>query len=155
MNKEALDKFVAPLDGVILEISQVPDQVFSQKMLGDGFAIEPINGEVVSPIDGKVVSLLDSKHAVAISADNGLELIVHFGMDTVNLNGEGFTALVTEGDTVKAGQPILKVDFESVKEKAPSIITPIVFTNLPEGKRIEVTKGQVVKRGETGFITIK
>ena len=152
---QTLGVFVAPLDGKIMEISQVPDQVFSQKIMGDGFAIEPINGEVVSPVDGTVVSLLESKHAVAILADNGLELIVHFGMDTVNLKGEGFTAFVKEGDKIKAGQAMLKVDFESVKGKVPSVITPIVFTNLPAGQTVEVKKGQSVKRGETGFITIK
>lgn len=152
---ETLGTFVAPLDGVIMELSKVPDQVFSQKIMGDGFAIEPINGEVISPVDGTVVSLLESKHAVAILADNGLELIVHFGMDTVNLKGEGFTAFVKEGDTLKAGQPMLKVDIESIKGKVPSLITPVVFTNLPEGKKVEVKDGQSIKRGEIGFITIK
>jgi len=152
---ETLGVFVAPLDGKIMEISKVPDKVFSQKIMGDGFAIEPINGHVISPVDGIITSLLDSKHAVGITADNGLEIIVHFGMDTVNLQGEGFTALVKQDDKVKAGQPMLKVDFANVKAKVPSIITPIVFTNLPEGKTVQVRDGQIVKRGQTGFITIE
>jgi len=150
-----LGVFVAPLDGKIIEISNVPDKVFSQKIMGDGFAIEPINGHVISPVDGTVTSLLDSKHAVGITADNGLEIIVHFGMDTVNLQGEGFTALIKQGDKVKAGQPMLTVDLANVKAKVPSVITPIVFTNLPVGKTVQVQAGQIVKRGETGFITIK
>ena len=90
-----------------------------------------------------------------ITADNGLEIIVHFGMDTVNLKGEGFTALVKQDDKVKAGQPILTVDLAKVKGKVPSVVTPIVFTNLPEGKTVEVQDGQIVKLGETGFITIR
>lgn len=151
---ETLGVFVAPLDGKIMNISSVPDKVFSQKMMGDGFAIEPVNGHVISPVNGTVISLLDSKHAVAILADNGLELIVHFGMDTVNLQGKGFTALVKQDDKVKVGQPMLKVDLANVKAKVPSVITPIVFTNLPAGKTVQVQDGQIVKRGETGFITI-
>jgi len=159
VESKAVDKvlgvFVVPLDGEIMNISNVPDQVFSQKIMGDGFAIEPVNGQVVSPVDGTVISLPDSKHAVAILADNGLELIVHFGMDTVNLQGEGFTAVVKQGDKVKAGQLMLTVDFTHVKAKVPSVITPIVFTNLPAGKTVQICDGQIVKRGETGFITIK
>jgi len=152
---ETLGVFVAPLDGKLMELSEVPDKVFSQKIMGEGFAIEPVNGHVISPVDGTVISLPDSKHAVAILADNGLELIVHFGMDTVNLQGEGFTALVKQDDKVKAGQPMLTVDFANVKGKVPSVITPIVFTNLPEGKVVQVQIGQIVKRGDTGFVTIK
>jgi len=152
---ETLGVFVAPLDGKIMELSKVPDKVFSQKIMGDGFAIEPVNGHVISPVDGTVISLLESKHAVALTADNGLEIIVHFGMDTVTLQGEGFTALIKQGDKVKVGQPMLTVDFAHVKAKVPSVITPIVFTNLPEGKTVKVQDGQIVKRGETGFITIK
>lgn len=150
-----LGRFVAPLDGKIMSISNVPDQVFSQKIMGDGFAIEPSNGHVLSPVDGTITTLLDSKHAVGITAENGLEIIVHFGMDTVNLQGEGFTALVQEGDTITAGQPMLTVDFATVKGKVPSVITPIVFTNLPAGKVVAVQEGQIVKRGESGFITIQ
>lgn len=151
---KVLGVFVAPLDGKIIDIGKVPDQVFSQKIMGDGFAIEPINGHILSPVNGTVISLPDSKHAVAILADNGLELIVHFGMDTVNLQGEGFTALVKQDDRVKAGQPMLTVDFAHVKSKVPSVITPIVFTNLPAGKTVCIQDGQTVKRGETGFITV-
>jgi len=151
---EILGLFVAPLDGKIMEISKVPDKVFSEKIMGDGFAIEPVNGHVISPVDGRVTSLLDSKHAVGITADNGLEIIVHFGMDTVDLQGEGFTALVKQDDKIKAGQPILIVDFANVKAKVLSIITPIVFTNLPEGKTVQIQDGQIVKRGEVGFIKI-
>lgn len=151
---ESLDVFVAPLDGKILSLDKVPDEVFSQKVMGDGFAIEPINGEVVSPVNGIVSTVLDSNHAVGITADNGLELIVHFGIDTVNLKGKGFTALVKAGDKLKAGQPLLKVDFELVKDKAPSVITPVIFTNLVD-RKVVFQEEKIVKRGQTMAISLK
>lgn len=149
------DAFVAPIDGKILDLSEVPDQVFSQKMMGDGFAIEPANGEVVSPVNGTITTLFPTKHAIGITADNGLELLIHFGIDTVNLNGEGFEALIAQDDKVKVGQPILKVNLDEVKGKVPSVITPVIFTNLTEDKKLAVEFGKQVKRGDKGFITIK
>jgi len=128
--------------------------VFSQKIVGDGFAIEPSNGEVISPVDGTITSVLESKHAVGITADSGLELIVHFGIDTVHLKGEGFTLFVNQGDRVKAGQRIFKADLESIKGKVPSVITPIVFTNLA-GRLIIVEEGKMVKRGERMNIKVQ
>ncbi|WP_010234947.1 glucose-specific PTS transporter subunit IIBC [Clostridium arbusti] len=146
---------VSPLDGKIVSITEVPDEVFSQKMMGDGFAIEPSNGELVSPVNGTVTTLFPTKHAVGITAEDGLELLVHFGMDTVNLKGEGFTALVEQGAKVKVGQTILKVNIDEVRTKVPSIITPVVFTNLPEGKTVVINEGTEVKRGQKGIVTIK
>lgn len=124
-------------------------------MMGDGFAIEPENGEVVSPVNGIITTFFPTKHAVGITADNGLELLVHFGIDTVELEGKGFEALAKQGDAIKAGQPILKVNLDEVKSKVPSTITPIVFTNLPEGKTISINEGQMVKKGQKGIVTIK
>ncbi len=151
---DSIHAFISPLDGKVLAITQVPDQVFSQKIVGDGFAIEPSNGEVVSPVDGTITSVLESKHAVGITADSGLELIVHFGIDTVHLKGEGFTLFVNQGDQVKAGQRIFKADLESIKGKVPSVITPIVFTNLT-GRLIIVEEGKMVKRGERMNIKVQ
>ncbi|WP_050607748.1 glucose-specific PTS transporter subunit IIBC [Clostridium niameyense] len=149
------DKFVAPIDGELLPITDVPDEVFSQKMMGDGFAINPSNGEVVSPVDGVITTVFPTKHAIGITADNGLELLIHFGIDTVNLKGEGLEALVEQGAKVKANDPILKVDIEKIKDKVPSIITPVIFTNLTENQSLEVLKiGSEVKRGEEGIIKI-
>ncbi|MFT8314194.1 MAG: glucose-specific PTS transporter subunit IIBC [Clostridium sp.] len=150
-----VSQIVSPLDGKIISITEVPDDVFSQKMMGDGFAIEPSNGEVVSPVNGTITTLFPTKHAVGITAEDGLELLVHFGMDTVNLKGEGFTALVKQDDKVKAGQTILKIDIDQVKDKVPSIITPVVFTNLPEGKSVVINQGTEVKRGQKSIVTIQ
>lgn len=149
------DEFVAPIDGKILDLSEVPDAVFSQKLMGDGFAINPVNGEVVSPVNGTITTLFPTKHAIGITADNGLEILLHFGIDTVNLNGEGIEALIAQDDKVKAGQPLLKVNLDEIKDKVPSVITPVIFTNLTEDKKLSVDFGKEVKRGESGFVKIK
>ena len=139
--------FVAPLDGRLVDLEKVPDPVFSQKILGDGFAIEPVNGEVVSPVNGTVTTVMDSKHAIGLTSHTGLEIIVHFGIDTVNLCGEGFRVFVKAGDKVKAGQLLLVADMDQVIGRVPSVITPIVFTNLT-GQTVTIQEGLTVKRGE-------
>ncbi|MDU1322996.1 MAG: glucose-specific PTS transporter subunit IIBC [Clostridium botulinum] len=150
------DKFVSPIEGKILPITDVPDEVFSQKMMGDGFAIEPKNGTVVSPVDGVITTVFPTKHAIGITAENGLELLIHFGIDTVNLKGEGLEALVEQDAKVKAGDPILKVDIDKIKDKVPSIITPIIFTNLTDDQKLEIVKlGNHVKSGEDNIVKLK
>ena len=144
-----------PIEGKILPITEVPDQVFSGKMMGDGFAIEPAEGTVVSPVNGEIVNVFPTKHAIGIQSEGGKEILIHFGIDTVKLNGEGFEALVSQGDKVTQGQPLLKVDIAFVKENAPSIITPIVFTNLQEGQKVEIKKQGNIKKGETNVIDIQ
>ncbi|WP_331489693.1 glucose-specific PTS transporter subunit IIBC [Tepidibacter hydrothermalis] len=147
--------FVSPLNGKVLDIKDVPDKVFSEKIMGDGFAIEPTDGEVVSPVNGVITTFFKTKHAIGFTADNGQEVLVHFGIDTVNLNGEGFEALAKEGDKVKAGQLVLKVDLETVKKAVPSLITPIVFTNLDEGQKVNAKTGKTVKTGDENIVSVK
>jgi glucose PTS system EIICBA or EIICB component len=154
-NEAKNETMVSPLDGKIVALEEVPDQVFSQKMMGDGFAIEPANGEVVSPVDGTVTTFFPTKHALGIVSDSGREILVHFGIDTVNLQGEGFEALVQQGDKVKAGQPLLRVDLDQVKTKVPSTITPVIFTNLAEGEQVVVEPGSRVSRGDKNIVQIK
>ncbi|AKC62067.1 PTS system glucose-specific transporter subunit IIABC [Clostridium sporogenes] len=150
------DKFVSPIEGKILPITDVPDEVFSQKMMGDGFAIEPKNGTVVSPVDGVITTVFPTKHAIGITAENGLELLIHFGIDTVNLKGEGLESLVEQDAKIKAGDPILKVDIDKIKDKVPSIITPIIFTNLTDNQKLEIVKlGKTVKAGEEDIVNLK
>ena len=147
--------FGAPIDGRLIELSHVPDAVFAGKIMGDGFAIEPANGEVISPVDGTVTSFMaDTRHAVGITSTEGLEILIHIGIDTVQLAGEGFVGLVVQDDPVTAGQPLLKVDLERIRDKVPSLVSPVVFTNLPTGSTVNVEEGRVVQRGERGFITI-
>ncbi|QPA31853.1 PTS transporter subunit IIABC [Anoxybacillus caldiproteolyticus] len=148
------EAIAAPLTGEVLPLSEVPDQVFSQKMMGDGFAILPTEGTVVSPVDGKIVNVFPTKHAIGIESTSGREILIHFGIDTVKLNGEGFEALVAQGDEVKKGQPILKVDLDYVKNNAPSIITPIIFTNLSADEIVKVEKQGNVTKGEDNVVTI-
>ncbi|UOE93336.1 glucose-specific PTS transporter subunit IIBC [Alkalihalobacillus sp. LMS39] len=128
----------APLEGKLLPISAVPDQVFSSKMMGDGFAIEPKDGLVVSPVDGKIVNIFPTKHALGIETDTGKEILIHVGIDTVNLKGEGFETLVEQGATITKGQPLLRFDLEYIEKNATSIITPIVFTNLDDAEQLVV-----------------
>ncbi|SHJ16625.1 PTS system D-glucose-specific IIA component, Glc family (TC 4.A.1.1.9)/PTS system D-glucose-specific IIB component, Glc family (TC 4.A.1.1.9)/PTS system D-glucose-specific IIC component, Glc family (TC 4.A.1.1.9) [Geosporobacter subterraneus DSM 17957] len=149
------DDIVMPLKGKLLQLEEVPDEVFSKKMMGEGFAIEPADGEVVSPVNGTVMTLFPTKHAIGIVAENGLEILIHFGIDTVNLKGEGFEALVEQGDRVKIGQPLLRVNLNTVKKQAKSVITPVIFTNLTEGQRVSFEAGVQVKHGEKNVVTIQ
>jgi glucose-specific phosphotransferase system IIA component len=133
------DSFIqVPLEGDLVPIENVPDEVFSKKLMGDGFAIQPTNTTVVSPVDGEVVSVFPTRHAVGLKDRSGHEVLIHVGLDTVNLNGEGFASFVKDGQKVKKGQKLLEVDFDSIKGKVPSILTVVIFTNLKEGERILV-----------------
>lgn len=131
---------INPIQGEIISITEVPDEVFSQKMMGDGFAIIPDEGKVYAPVDGEIVNMFPTKHAIGIKSTGGMEVLIHFGIDTVKLKGEGFKALVNQGDMVKRGQLILEVELEQVKQRVPSIVTPIIFTNLPNGVIIEINR---------------
>ncbi|MRX72252.1 PTS glucose transporter subunit IICBA [Bacillus lacus] len=154
-NEAGEDAFVSPLTGAISPISEVPDQVFSGKMMGDGFAIMPSDGTVVSPVNGKVLNVFPTKHALGIESESGREILIHFGIDTVNLKGEGFTSFVSEGDRVEVGQKLLEVDIESIKDKVPSLMTPIVFTNLKETESVKINHGGNVKAGQDSVIKIE
>jgi sugar PTS system EIIA component len=135
---ESESTILQPLEGEIVPLDVVPDPVFSQKMIGDGFAINPTNGSVVSPVDGEVISVFPTKHAVSIKSKGGREILIHVGLETVSLNGEGFTAFVSDGQSVQKGQKLLEADFQSIKDKVPSIITPVIFTNLAENERVVI-----------------
>lgn len=121
-------EFLMPVAGEIIDISEIPDPVFSQKMMGDGFGIKPDSGVVYAPTSGEIVSFFP--HAVGIKADNGLEYLIHYGLETVALNGEGFDTKVSVGDKVNAGDVILEVDLEGITPKVPSTITPVIFTDI-------------------------
>jgi len=154
-SRESEDEgFMAPLKGELKPITEVPDQVFAGKMMGDGFAIVPSEGTVVSPVNGKIVNLFPTKHAIGILSDTGREILIHVGIDTVNLKGEGFETLVSENDIVDQGQPLLKVDLNYIKEHATSTITPVVFTNLAEGEKVVIEKSGQVALKQTGIIKI-
>ncbi|WP_086037651.1 glucose-specific PTS transporter subunit IIBC [Staphylococcus aureus] len=118
----------APLTGEVTPLSEVPDQVFSEKMMGDGIAIKPSQGEVRAPFNGKIQMIFPTKHAIGLVSDSGLELLIHIGLDTVKLNGEGFTLHVEEGQEVKQGDLLINFDLDYIRNHAKSDITPIIVT---------------------------
>lgn len=120
----------APGVGQIIPLSEVPDKVFSEKMMGNGIGFIPEKGEIVAPFDGTVKTIFPTKHAIGLESDTGIELLIHIGIDTVKLNGEGFESLVNADEPVTQGQPLMKVNLAYLKENAPSIVTPLVITNL-------------------------
>lgn len=128
-----------PITGEIIELEKVPDEMFSTKMMGDGFAIVPSSGEIFAPVAGEVVTLFPTLHAIGMKTQEGIEILIHFGMDTVNLKGEGFVAHIEQGDVVAKGDKLVSVDINIIKDKVPSLITPIIFTNSSNYK-IEIEK---------------
>lgn len=144
----ATQSIVVPATGELMEITEVPDQVFSGKMMGDGFAIKPTNGEFVSPVNGKIINVFPTKHAIGIMSDDGKEILIHIGIDTVHLNGEGFEMMIAEGDEVVQGDVLVKVDLPYIEKHATSIITPIVFTNLAENEQVVIKSGAVTSKEE-------
>lgn len=142
-------QLVAPADGELIAIDQVEDDVFSQKMMGEGFAIIPDNGEIVSPLTGKVTSVFPTKHAFGLETSNGIEVLIHMGIDTVDLKGGPFDIVVDEGQMVEAGTPIAKVNLAEI-EKAGKLTTMIViFTNGEKIEAYHFDKTGQVKKGES------
>jgi sugar PTS system EIIA component len=153
--KPTHEDVIAPLTGTIKPLEEVPDPVFSQKMMGDGIAIEPTEGEVVAPVNGEVVQVFPTKHAVGLRSEAGVELLIHVGLETVSMNGEGFTAHVAAGDRVKVGQRLLTVDLDLVKQKAKSTITPIIVTNGDAVASLQKTSETKATKGETVIFHIE
>ena len=152
VNKEI--EIYAPLTGEYINIEDIPDPVFAQKMMGGGFGINPTEGEVVSPIEGKVDNVFPTRHAIGLKADNGLEILVHIGLDTVQLDGQGFEILVSSGDTVQVGDPLLKFDLEYIKNNAKDVISPIIITNSDQTESIYVNDVKAVIKGETKVVDV-
>lgn len=147
--------FVIPMTGTLRYLEDVPDHVFSEKMMGDGFAIEPTEGTVVSPVNGRVINVFPTKHAIGLLADNGREILIHIGLETVNLKGVGFHVFVKEGDRVTAGQKLVEAEFSSIKTQVPSLMTPIVFTNLGAAERVIFQEGEQVKAEQDNKVNIE
>ena len=135
-------------DGRTIPMDEVNDQTFAQELLGPGIAIVPSNGTVVSPINGTIATVMDTKHAVCIQGEDGLELIVHAGLDTVELNGKYYQTYKEIGDQVKAGDVLLEFDLEEITKAGYDVTTPIVITNLGDYKITKCLTGQLVKAGE-------
>ena len=149
--KKQKSKIIAPQTGVCVDLDEVPDEVFAGRLLGDGIAIIPSENEVKSPVDGSVVQVFDTLHAYSIKSDDGLEILVHIGINTVELKGEGFSASVKDGDRVRVGDTLCTIDLQLIKEKGYDIHTPILIANSENLKSLEFLKGQVVA-GETAVM---
>ena len=135
--KRKVREIASPCDGEIVSLDKVNDEVFSTLMVGDGLAIKPINGTFTSPIDGVVSKIFSTNHAYSIKSDKDLEVLVHIGLDTVDLNGEGFTRVVEEGDSVKMGDTIIIADLNYLSSQNKDTITPIIITENSSVKNIE------------------
>ena len=142
-DKEEALSIAAPLSGEAIALADVPDPTFSQGVLGMGAAIEPSEGKVVAPADGKVETLFDTKHAVGLALDNGIELLIHIGINTVDLGGEGYVAHVKEGDRVKKGQTLITFDKNLIASKGFKTVTPVIITNSESYSQISAVTGKI------------
>ena len=143
----------APFSGKLVPLSSVPDETFASGVLGEGIAIEPSDGLFCSPVSGTVESIAETRHAIGFAGDNGLEILVHVGLETVGLKGEGFEILVKEGDTVKEGQPVAKVDLDLIRARGLNTITSIVLTGGADDLVLHCAAG-TAKAGKTQVLTL-
>lgn len=144
----------APITGKVVTLEEVPDPVFNQKMMGEGVAVIPSEGKLLSPVNGKIIHIAETKHAIGIEATDGTEILIHVGLETVELKGEGFTVNIANGNTVSVGDSLIDFDLEYIKEHASSSITPIVITNSSnDDKSYTMINDQEIIAGETVIIT--
>lgn len=153
-NKSVEVEIYAPISGEIVNIEDVPDVIFSEKIVGDGVAIRPIGNKIVAPVDGVIGKIFETNHAFSMESKEGVELFVHFGIDTVELKGEGFTRIAQEGQSVKRGDTVIEFDLALLESKAKSVLTPIVISNMDEISCIVKKSGEVVA-GESVVLALK
>lgn len=145
----------APLNGKYVALEQIPDPVFATGMMGVGCGIEPRDGNLVSPAAGEIVSVAETKHAVGIKTESGAELLIHIGMDTVEMKGRGFRLKVSEGERVTCGQPLIDFDIEAIRLAGFPVITAFVITNPDEFSSISLNTGKVFRvREEFGVVEV-
>ncbi|MFC6295912.1 PTS glucose transporter subunit IIA [Lactiplantibacillus daoliensis] len=145
--KTKVETLGAIATGQLIPITQVADQVFSQKMMGDGVAIEPSNGQIVAPAAGEITMVAETKHAIMMTTGTGLEIMLHLGLDTVELNGAPFTVRVKVGDQVSAGAPLATMDLAAVKAAGKGTTVMTVITNMDAVDRLTVEAAQTVQAG--------
>ncbi|WMC11353.1 PTS glucose transporter subunit IIA [Oceanimonas pelagia] len=153
-NEANLIEVFAPLSGEIVPLEEVPDVVFAEKIVGDGIAIKPSGNKMVAPCDGTIGKIFETNHAFSIESDSGLELFVHFGIDTVELKGEGFTRVAQEGQQVKKGDTVLEFDLALLEQKAKSTLTPIVISNMDEVKEL-IRQSGIVTAADDVILRVK
>jgi glucose-specific phosphotransferase system IIA component len=141
----------SPVNGIAADLSTAPDEGFAGKMMGDGAVVTPTEGTVYAPADGEVEFIFDTKHAIGFQTDSGIPMLLHMGIDTVKLEGKGFEILVTEGQKVKMGEPMMKLDLEFLSANAPSLVSPILDTEPEDNQRIRLLANGEIKAGEPLF----
>lgn len=141
----------APIDGIVLPLEQLPDETFAAAILGPGCGIEPTGDTVFAPFDGRVVSVASTLHAIGLESDEGIELLIHIGMDTVEMQGKGFTALVKEEQKVKAGTALLKVDLDAIRAANHPTTTAIIVTNADDLPKLHIIADGIVSTGTPLF----
>lgn len=147
-DKKERERILAPVEGTAVPLSEVSDPTFSQEILGKGVAIVPAKGRIVAPADGVLTVMFETKHAVSVTTSGGAEIIVHVGLDTVNLKGEHFTSYKKQGDRVKAGELLLEFDMAAMKEAGYDVITPVIVCNTPNYPEMVCHTGMQVKELE-------
>lgn len=145
-------EIASPVTGMAVTVSEIPDEGFASGAMGDGAGVTPTKGTVIAPADGKVSFVFDTKHAIGFVTDNGLELLLHIGIDTVNLQGKGFTVYVENGQHLRKGEKMMELDLAYLKEHAPSLCSPILCTSLEDNQRVRVLAAGEVKAGEPLFV---
>ncbi|MBD3789725.1 MAG: PTS glucose transporter subunit IIA [Campylobacterales bacterium] len=145
--KRKIREIKSPVDGEVIAIESINDDVFSQKMVGDGVAVIPMSDIFSAPIDGVISKIFPTNHAYTVTSDKDMTVMVHIGLDTVALEGKGFERLANEGDRVSSGDPVIKVDLAYLREHAKDIVTPIVISSDSDVKQIE-KKNKIVKSGD-------
>jgi sugar PTS system EIIA component len=148
-------KITAPISGKVINLDDVPDEIFSNKMAGDGVAIDTFGDLVVAPADGELTFIFTTNHAFGMLLENEVEMLVHIGLDTVNLAGEGFERIAEEGQNVKAGDPIIKLNRSFIMEKGCSLISPVLITNSDSIKFLNQNIGELVDAGKDTIIEYK
>lgn len=141
----------SPVNGLAADLSTTPDEAFAERMMGDGAVVIPQDSYVYAPEDGEVAFVFDTKHAIGFMTDSGISLLIHLGIDTVKLNGKGFEALVESGQKVKKGEPMLKLDLDYLKEHAPSMVSPVLCTELEDNQKIRLLVEGNIHAGEALF----
>ncbi|MBS9442129.1 N-acetylglucosamine-specific PTS transporter subunit IIBC [Photorhabdus heterorhabditis] len=145
---------VAPVSGQLIDLKEVPDEAFSSKIVGDGIAIKPTSNIVLAPVSGTIVKIFDTNHAFCIETEEGVELIVHLGIDTISLNGKGFKRLVNEGAIVKVGEPVLNLDLDYLNANANSMISPVIVSNIGDYIGVNILAKGPVEAGKTKLFDI-
>lgn len=148
-------QLLSPIDGVIINLEDVPDPVFAQKLAGDGAAVDSTGSTVYSPADGILTLVFRTNHAFGLTLENGAEILVHIGLDTVHLNGTHFERIAEQGAQVSAGDPIIRFDRKSIIEKGYSLVTPVLITNREILEDIDYNAGATVKGGRDVLLTYR